>query len=116
MELLISVWASSHCGSGSEREGGGFDREKAYCNNTCCHNDTGQDFPPSVRRREVLRQLAELVNHQTGDGVCQDLRQTASQTSHTSSEHRDTGQDVLLGLALVLKTRFYYSNIKHFNT
>lgn len=42
--------------------------------NTYCHDDTCQDFPPSMRGREVVSQFTELVNDQTRDGVCQDLR------------------------------------------
>lgn len=42
--------------------------------NTCCHDDARQHLPPGVRRREVLSQLAELVDDQAGHGVCEDLR------------------------------------------
>ena len=45
---------------------------------TRCHDDASQNFPPGVGRREVVRQLAELVHDETRDGVRQNLRDEAA--------------------------------------
>lgn len=44
---------------------------------TCCHDNPCQDFPPCMGGCKVVSQLTELVHHQTGDCVGENLRHHA---------------------------------------
>lgn len=48
--------------------------KKDRTSNTCCHDDTRQDFPSRMRGREVVREFAEFIHDETRDGICQHLR------------------------------------------
>lgn len=81
-------------------------------NSTCCHDNTSQNFPSCVWRREVVSELAEFVHYQTRDGICKnlvksiqmsDFTQTVMLTSITH-EHTSVHHDSAIGRYGIFRT------------
>ncbi len=54
-------------------------------NSTCCHDNTSQNFPPCVWRREVVSELAEFVHYQTRNGIGKNLVKSIQMSDFTQT-------------------------------
>lgn len=54
---------------------------------TCCHDDSCKDFPPCMGGGEVVCQLTELIHHQAGHSISQNL-ESNTQTRTRAHRHK----------------------------
>lgn len=69
------------------REMFGYQSAEKHPECTCCHDDSCEDFPSCMGGGEVVCQLTELIHHQAGHGISQNL-ESNTQTHMQAHRHK----------------------------